>query len=496
MKNMNKKLFFIAVTILLSGIYILMPYQSEYLNSSSYSDINTYIISKMAELRIPGASLGIVKGEEIYVTGYGSADSSGRPVTAETPFLLGSTTKSLTSVAIMQLAEQGSISLDEKVITYLPEFQFKNRKESNQITVRQLLNQTSGIIGSTGGSDFLDDDSSRKDFIEKLSKDKLSDSPGDNFVYAEANYIILGEIISAVSGQSYESYIEEHLFKPLDMEHSYTNKTAASKDGLASGHITWFGYPIETDLPYPMQYSSASALYSSAEDLTHYISLYLNKGTYHGQSILSPNSIEEIIKPSVSLYHPVGYSYGMGWFVNNDLVMHNGSPTNYYSILLIEPESKVGVVFLVNANNRLITGEYIMQLTYDIMNKLTDTSSIAGGIGYRQLYKIINTMFFWLILILTFRIIITFSTWPKKVKSKELTAKAYFKSLLTDTIFLVVTISLFIYLLVSYGVSARIAYLGQPDIVLCLCIIIALLAINIIAKICLFIKKSPLPFMS
>lgn len=493
MKNKSKKLLFVFAITLLSVIYVLIPYSSDNLNSSSYLEINNYILAKMKELRIPGASLGIVHGDEIYVNGYGKADSSNNPVTANTPFLLGSTTKSLTAVATMQLVEQGKIDLDEKVITYLPDFRFKNRSESDKITVRQLLNQTSGISGSTGESDYLDAESTRKDFIQELLKDNLSDSPGKSFEYAEANYVILGEVITAVSGQSYEDYMKEHIFKPLNMDHSYTNKTDAINDGLASGSITWFGYPVQTDLPYPAQYASASALYSSAEDFTHYINLYINKGTYNGQSILSPQDMNELIHPSVSLMHPTGYSYGMGWFVNQKLIMHNGSPTNYYSVILIEPERKIGVVFLANVNNRLITGEYIMQLTYEIMHQLTGVSASTRGIGYRQLYKILLVLFFWMILLLLYRILSTFSKWPKLIKTKALTTKQYCKSLLADAFFFITASSLFLTLLISYGVSIRIAYLGQPDIVLCLCIIVALPVINIIAKICLFIRKANLP---
>ncbi len=489
MKLLMRKLVLPALLIL-SVIYILVPYRSGDLKESAYSDIDQYITAKMEELRIPGVSLGLIQGEKVYIKGYGSADSAGNRVTADTPFLLGSTTKSFTALAVMQLAEQGKIDPDEKVITYLPDFRFQNKELSDQITVRQLLNQTGGIAGPTGGSDYLDSKSSRKDFITELSGDTVAALPGSRFEYAEANYVILGEIITAVSGQSYESYMKEHIFIPLNMEHSYTNKSEAVNNGLARGHISWFGFPIDTNLPYPMQYTSASALYSSAKDLTHYIRLYLNRGSYNGSSILSPHGMDEIMKPSVPLLHPAGYSYGMGWFVNSSLIMHNGCPTNYYSILLIDPEANTGIVLLANANNRLITGEYIMPVAYDIMNRLTGIPPVTTGIGYRQLYRFINLLILWCMLFLFSRIAGTFTVWPKKMKSGALTVKRFIKSVAADIILLGLFAALFLYLLISYGVSVRIAYLGQPDIIMSLCIITLLPAINIVAKVCLFKKRS------
>jgi CubicO group peptidase (beta-lactamase class C family) len=103
--------------------------------------------------RIPGLALGIVQGGRItHVRGFGEADSSGRAVSAQTPFVIGSLSKSLTALAVMQLVEAGKVDLDAPVQRYIPLFRVADEKASAEITVRHLLNQTSGLSTKTGRS--------------------------------------------------------------------------------------------------------------------------------------------------------------------------------------------------------------------------------------------------------------------------------------------------------------------------------------------------------
>lgn len=483
MKKSIVKISIAIILIIISIVYIAIPYNSVKLKSASKNDIDSYILSKMDELRIPGVSLGIVNGNDIYLKGYGKTGSSEKEITAQTPFLLGSTTKSITALAVMQLSEKGEIDLDEKVIAYMPGFSFSNKNESDKITVRQLLNQTSGIAGPTGGSDYLDADSIRPDFISKLKNESLSYTPGSTYQYAEANFVILGELISIVSGQSYESYVKEHIFTPLKMNNSFTDKKDALASGLADGNITWFGYPVKTDLPYPKQYTSASAVYSSAEDLAHYILCCLNKGTYENQTLVSEQGMNQILNPAVALEHPTGYSYGMGWYINDSFAVHDGRPTNYYSIILLKPESKTGITLLANANNRLVTAEYLMPIVYEIMNTLNGEDTVSSGFGFRLLYKITNVIFLWILIFLVYRIMSTVTNLPKKLKFAKTNVLFYIKNSIADVSFILFLACLLIYLLNVYGVSLKIAYLGQPDIIFCFGIYIALIFINIILKI-------------
>src|SRR5919202_4864592 len=145
-KHFRTVIFTLLVCFLLAGISSV---QRTALPSSDEIDckaINGYLTARLRAARIPGLALGIVKGDQIvYLKGYGRADSSGRPVTPQTPFLIGSISKSFTSLAVMQLVEAGKVELNGPVQRYLPWFRVADPQASAQITVRQLLNQTSGL---------------------------------------------------------------------------------------------------------------------------------------------------------------------------------------------------------------------------------------------------------------------------------------------------------------------------------------------------------------
>jgi CubicO group peptidase (beta-lactamase class C family) len=148
---MKMKMKMRIIAFILCGLFILPilgsaqsdgSIQVERSRTSVFSEVDSYIAREMKRQRLPGLALGIIQGDRIlYLKGYGEADSSGRPVTPETPFGIGSIGKSITAMAILQLAEEGEIDLDAPIQRYIP----TKYKGAEFITVRQLLNQTSGF---------------------------------------------------------------------------------------------------------------------------------------------------------------------------------------------------------------------------------------------------------------------------------------------------------------------------------------------------------------
>jgi CubicO group peptidase (beta-lactamase class C family) len=140
--------------------------------------VDAYIRTGMHTAQIPGLALGVVHGDHVaYLKGYGIAGPDGRPVTSQTPFVLGSTSKSFTALAVMQLVEAGRIDLDAPVTRYLPWFRTHNAAESAQITVRHLLHHTSGLQTYEGREGLWDNDQSRvalENGIRELSAARLS----------------------------------------------------------------------------------------------------------------------------------------------------------------------------------------------------------------------------------------------------------------------------------------------------------------------------------
>src|SRR5687767_287883 len=208
-----------------------------------FATIDAYIAARMKDLRIPGVAVGIVRNDQIvYLKGFGIADPSGRPVTPQTSFRLASVSKTITALAIMQLVEAGKIELDAPVQRYLPWFRVAVEagsapEESSAITVRHLLYHTSGIPQSAGNDNFYNGDSSDTALeanVRQLAKVALNRPVGTTYQYANLNYDALGLIVQTVSGQTYEAYIQENVFAPLEMDESFTSQAEAQTQDLAT----------------------------------------------------------------------------------------------------------------------------------------------------------------------------------------------------------------------------------------------------------------------
>jgi CubicO group peptidase (beta-lactamase class C family) len=186
--------------------------------------------------------------------------------------------------------------------------------------------------------------------------------PGAAWEYSNLNYLLLGLIIEAVSGGSYESYIQDHIFGPLQMHHSYTARTDAERDGLAVGHRYWFGVPVAApELTIPRGPIPGGYLISSPQDMAQYLIAHLNGGRYRGAQILSPEGVDELHRAAATVEimgMPAGAS-AMGWIAEDigrtRILWHDGIVPDFYSYMALVPESKRGIVLLVNANHLLMT---------------------------------------------------------------------------------------------------------------------------------------------
>jgi CubicO group peptidase (beta-lactamase class C family) len=327
-----------------------------------YAAVDRYVQDQVNEARIPGLALGIVHGAEVaHLQGFGRVDSGGRPVTPKTPFIIGSISKSFTALAVMQLAEAGKVNVDAPVQRYVPEFRLADAPRSDGITVRQLLNQTSGIPTSAGIMPLSQPVSSLDAQVRSLATVTAAHQPGQQFEYSNSNYEALGRLVEIVSGQPYSDYVQEHIFGPLAMEHSFSSVDAAKRDGLASASTLWFGF--QQAHPQGAGFRSdtvpAGFLMSSAEDMSHYLAAQLNDGLYAatGTRIIAAAGIAEMHSPAAPAgLSAQGGSYAMGWFVGTrshlrDTIWHNGSAASMHSMVIMLPAEKWGVVLLTNVES-------------------------------------------------------------------------------------------------------------------------------------------------
>ncbi|MBN1219504.1 MAG: beta-lactamase family protein, partial [Anaerolineae bacterium] len=283
----------------------------------------------------------------------------------QTPFFIGSLTKSFTALAVMQLVEAGKIDLDAPVQHYLPWFRVANPQASAQITVRHLLNQTSGLSTASGRiplADFDDSPGATERQARALATLKLSRPVGSAFEYSNANYNLLGLIIEAASGELYADYMQNHILTPLDMSNSYTSPAMAKQNGLAAGHRYWFAVPFAApNLPVPHGSLPSGQLISSSEDVGRYMITLLNGGRYGNVQILSPAGINELhhgVAEDIEMGMSMG-KYGMGWFVDETgpakTVWHTGIVPNSFSYMALLPEQKKGVALFFNTYGYLMT---------------------------------------------------------------------------------------------------------------------------------------------
>jgi len=349
--------FFMAVACgIASAVLVSTPAAAD--DGPDLGAIDRYVRSEMDAQRIPGLALGILHGDRIvHVQGFGQAEQPGRDVTSHTPFLIGSVTKSFTALAIMQLSEAGQVQLDAPVQRYLPWWRVADPDASTQVTVRHLLYQVSGLSKATGNAYATSGDtheSALEDRVRALRDAELSQPVGTTWQYSNANYWTLGMIVQAVSGQSYEAYIQQHIFDPLEMSNSYTSRAEAAQHGLPTGHRYWYGFPVASELPFDRGGLSSGGLSASAQDMTSYLGLYLNHGRHGATALVSPAGAAELQRAGVSTGLD-GVSYAMGWDVGQvhgvPTVSHDGSGFDSHANVVLIPDRQWGVVVMENGEN-------------------------------------------------------------------------------------------------------------------------------------------------
>ena len=353
--------------------------------------VEMYLMTIRRELRLPGLAIAIVQdGEVIYSRGFGSA-APGRAVDAQTPFILGSLSKSFTALAVMQLVESGKLRLDDPVQVALPWFTVVNAAAAPVITIRHLLTHTSGL-SRYAGRDLLSGrgDKSVEQSVRALSAQRLVHVPGTRFEYSNSNYLVLACVIETVSGLSYPSYVERFIFKPLSMRES---AAAPVVPGLSQGHRWWFGWPVPFDAPYLFDAQAAAFLSSSASDMARWLSLHLSDGSLDGVRLLSPAGMEALHTSSVPTQKR-GSSAAMGWRVESlageQILRHGGEVSNFRADMLLVPGRGLGVVTLHNANNGLVAQLGLDQVAANVMRLLLGLPLPEKRVTFSRFYLGLN----------------------------------------------------------------------------------------------------------
>lgn len=352
------------MALLSSGVAAAQPVGSpRTIGKTTSTQIEDYVQQQASAFHIPGVAVGIVQGSRpVLLKGFGNANES-------TSFFLASLSKSFTALAIMQLVGQRKVNLNAPVRKYIPSFKIGDGTESNSMTVLELLDQTSGLSTKAGLTELtFKPTTTFQQAITGFEKFPLAAKPGKLFQYSDANYTVAGYIVQQASGESYDRYVQQHIFAPLDMTHTYAMTGTAHEPGLTKGYANWFGLKVPLTEQVAAPLVPAGYIISSAPDMTHYLIAQMNGGVYNGTRIVSAQAIQEMHAALVPLAGRTGAppdasSYGLGWGVGTingtSVVVHDGQLRDFETVMAILPEKKIAVVVLMNDDPQLLNDEQI-----------------------------------------------------------------------------------------------------------------------------------------
>lgn len=311
-----------------------------------FTAIDHYVEQRLADHRVPGAAFVIVQnGSAVHAKAFGTARKD-VPMTVDTPFVIGSLSKAFTATAVMQLVEEGKVELDAPVQRYLPEFRLGDARAASQITVRQLLHQSSGLPASAPRAEPREG-LTLADHVAALSGTALVATPGSRHIYSSPNYQILGLLVERVSGKSFADYLHERIFAPLQMTRTFTRVDAARAAGLADGHNLWFGVPLRSSYEHEPDRLPTASIITTASDLGRFVSAQLGSGT----QLLGAESLRLM---QTGMAPSDGFRYAMGWREGTTAgvasLWHGGALPSYRGAVVLIPERKLGIVLLTNSS--------------------------------------------------------------------------------------------------------------------------------------------------
>jgi CubicO group peptidase (beta-lactamase class C family) len=345
------------------------------------------------EIGVPGMAIAIVENDAVTLAkGFGVRGlGSPEPVDADTIFPTGSTGKAFTVAALGILVDQGKIGWDDKVIDHLPGFQMYDAWVTREMTIRDLLVHRSGL--GLGGGDLMfvpRTNLSRAESVRRLRYLKPATSFRSGFAYDNVLYMVAGQLIEAVSGETWEKFTAEHVLKPAGMRHSTSDNAArfespdrAQPHARMNGGLRGIGDQSRLDERDELGQNSAPAggLAISANDMARWLLIQLDNGRLPGSSgrLFSEAAHEEMWRPMVlqpiaprpddfKLTQPMFNTYALGWDVRDyrgaRIVWHGGAVFGFLAAVVLIPEKQVGFSILINSED----GEIINGLMFELLD--------------------------------------------------------------------------------------------------------------------------------
>jgi CubicO group peptidase (beta-lactamase class C family) len=328
--------------------------------------LNTEIPALMQQAGIVGLTIALVDGDRVVMAkGFGDANrATGKRVTAETLFHIGSTSKTLAALAVMQLVERGQVDLDAPLARYVPEFELLPRFKGNVITVRSVLDHHSGIPGDvfngliTLGEPVPEFNAWLVDALQAMYPERPVDAM---WAYNNSGYVLLQNLVENISGLGFEEYAQENLFGPMGMTSSmFDDRIAASRD-MTRNYVTEQGADGErSTTAYPREYVNgwpAGSVLSNADDMAKYLQAMLAGGEGENGRVLSERTLRQMWTRQTQLPLDIIFAhYGLGFILGDPnldwtgekVVWHNGATMLNFTMLRLLPEAGLGAYVSIN----------------------------------------------------------------------------------------------------------------------------------------------------
>jgi CubicO group peptidase (beta-lactamase class C family) len=328
--------------------------------------LDRYVAQAVKDWHVTGLAIAVVKGDSlVFARGYGVRDLR-KPdrVDEHTRFAIGSTTKAMTSAALGMLVDEGKLKWDDRVIDYLPDFRLFDPYATRELSIRDLVTHRSGLPSTDlmWGREPM----AFSEMLRRLRFVQPTSSFRSTFEYQNVVYAIAGTIIERVSGMPWDAFIRSRIFVPLGMNESEPLVAGIDrKPNVATPHAPVGDsarvVPIRTTDPV----ASAGSVWSSVSDMSKWMRFILDSGRVGSKRLLTPATFTELVTPQIratmglypalSLSRPHGFSYGLGWFIQDYqgqvVWMHTGSIDGMSAIIGLMPDKRVGVYVLANIDH-------------------------------------------------------------------------------------------------------------------------------------------------
>ncbi|MBE0640003.1 MAG: serine hydrolase [Bacteroidales bacterium] len=362
----SKVLVLIAFLLLMGNIVIAQ--QKSY--DQKIAELEQYYTKALTDWEVPGMAIAIVKdGDIIFAKGFGVKNiNTGEPVDSETLFPVASNTKAMTAAALAILVDRGLITWNDKVVDHIPYFQLYDPYVTANMTIRDLLTHRSGLETFSGDLLWYGANYSREEVIRRARHLKPAFGFRERFGYSNIMFMTAGEIVPAVTGDSWEEFIMTELIQPLGMKRTVlSTNDLVTMTNVATPHTDFNEKVIAIEYLNWDNMGPAGSVISSANDMSKWLLLQLNRGVWNDDTLFTPARSREMWSSqtvmNISSFAEVQWpsttfkSYGLGWALNNYLgkkiVSHNGGYDGMISQTCMVPDENLGFVILTNKNSSL-----------------------------------------------------------------------------------------------------------------------------------------------